>query len=266
MSRPPREQSESAIYHVMLRGNEKRDIFLDDEDRVRFIDILRIKRLENGFELYAFCLMNNHVHLLINEMESSIARIMKCINVSYAFYFNKKYNRVGHLFQDRFRSEVIDMDNYLLFAARYIHNNPVKAGIVDSPEKYEWSSYGSYLGRKPITGLVDTSLILEMFSGKTDIALNEFVKFTTSISADSFIDVEETVAKKITTRQEAISYLDMLLYEKGVTLEEIKQLKGRIKGTIKHELVIQLKHSTTLSCRDIGNLIGLNKSTVQELK
>lgn len=266
MSRLARKQSASAIYHIMLRGNEKRPIFLDDEDRTRFIDTLRVKKSENKFELYAYCLMNNHVHLLINERAESIARIMKCINVSYAIYFNKKYNRVGHLFQDRFRSEAIDYENYLLSAARYIHNNPVHAGIIDLPEKYEWSSYGCYSGVKNVSCLVDTSLLLEMYSIYPDKAVKEFIRYTAETCEDTFIDVGESKAKEIMTMPEALKYLDKLMEEKGSSLQEIQQQKGKVKGSFKHELVVRLKHTTNLSCRDIGNLLGINKSTVQELE
>lgn len=181
MARLPRIHSASAVYHIMLRGNEKHAIFLDDEDRIRFLDTLKIKKEENKFELYAYCLMDNHVHLLLNEKDSPIARIMKCINVSYAIYFNKKYNRVGHLFQDRFRSEAIDQDSYLLSAARYIHNNPVKAGIIESPEKYKWSSYISYCNGRNISDLVDTHFLLEMYSKNPDRVVKEFCKVYNSV-------------------------------------------------------------------------------------
>jgi REP element-mobilizing transposase RayT len=85
--------------------------------------------------------MDNHVHLLINEGDDEIGKIMKRINISYSYYFNKKYGRIGHLFQDRFKSEGIDSDAYLLSVVRYIHNNPVKAGLVKNIEEYKWSSY-----------------------------------------------------------------------------------------------------------------------------
>lgn len=250
----------------MLRGNEKRSIFLDDEDRSRFLDVMRIKEVENEFELYAYCLMDNHVHLLINEKGSSIARIMKCINVSYVIYFNRKYNRVGHLFQNRFRSEVINQDSYLLSAARYIHNNPVHAGITDSPGKYKWSSYESYSEGRNVSGLIDANFLLEMYSMYPDRAVEEFIRYTTALCHEEFIDICEPDVKEIMTTPEALKYADKLLIENGLSLQEIQQQKGRVKGTFKHELVVRLKHATNLSCRDIGDLLGLNKSTVQELE
>lgn len=266
MARLPREHSASAIYHIMLRGNEKRNIFYEDEDRTRFLDTLRVKKVENEFEMYAYCLMNNHVHLLIKEHTNSIARVMKCINVSYAFYFNKKYNRVGHLFQDRFRSEVIERDSYLLTAARYIHNNPIRAGIIDLPGKYEWSSYGCYTETSLQYGLVDTKPLLQLFSIYPDIAVQEFKKHTSEAYDDVFIDVNNEEIKEITTKAEALKHLEKLLSKKGVTLNDIQQQKGKVKGSFKHELVVSLKSVTNLSCREIGDLLCLNKSTVQELK
>jgi REP element-mobilizing transposase RayT len=105
MSRKARQLSSTKIYHVIIRGNRKEDIFLEDEDKRRFIKILKKIKQKDEYELYAFCLMNNHVHLLIKEKNEHISRIMKRINISYVNYFNQKYQQIGHLFQDRYRSE-----------------------------------------------------------------------------------------------------------------------------------------------------------------
>ena len=110
MPRQVRQISKSQIYHVITRGNERRNIFLDDEDKKRFMDILCEKKRDKEYVLYAFCLMDNHVHLIIREGTDTISRIMKRINTGYAYYFNKKYKRVGHVFQDRFKSEAIESE------------------------------------------------------------------------------------------------------------------------------------------------------------
>lgn len=160
MPRVSRQLSETGIYHVMLRGNERRKIFLSDEDRKRFIEILSEKSRENEFSVLAYCLMDNHVHLLIREGKNQIDRVMKRIGVSYVYYFNKKYKRTGHLFQDRFKSEPINDDRYLLAAVRYIHNNPVKALIVQEPDRYQWSSYNAYISKDNTgSGITDRDLI-----------------------------------------------------------------------------------------------------------
>ncbi|SDD78590.1 hypothetical protein SPACI_042220 [Sporomusa acidovorans DSM 3132] len=113
----------------MIRGNERRDIFLDDEDKLTFIDFLYSKKSDEGCLLYAYCLMDNHVHLVIKEGGSGIAKLMKRIGTSYVKYFNQKYQRVGHLFQDRYKSENIENNTYFLTVIRYVHQNPEKAGI-----------------------------------------------------------------------------------------------------------------------------------------
>jgi REP element-mobilizing transposase RayT len=100
-------KSQSGYYHIMVRGNEKKDIFRDDHDKLRFIEIIKKVKQGNRFYLHAFCLMDNHLHMMISEGKEDVARIMKRITVSYVSYFNKKYRRVGHLFQDRFKSEGI---------------------------------------------------------------------------------------------------------------------------------------------------------------
>jgi len=132
----------------MLRGINRTEIFFDDEDRNRFIDTLQRMKEKGEYEIYAYCLMDNHVHLLIKEKREPINRAMKRIGVSYAYYFNKKYRRVGHLFQDRYRSEAVEKETYLLAAVRYIHNNPVIAGLVKRAGDYPWSSYSVLCRRK----------------------------------------------------------------------------------------------------------------------
>ena len=116
MPRGARRLSESRVYHVIIRGNERQKIFRNIEDKERFLETLRIKRKDWNFEYLAYCLMDNHVHLIIDQGEEDIAKIMQGINVRYAYYFNRRYNRIGHLFKDRFKSEVIEDERYLLAA------------------------------------------------------------------------------------------------------------------------------------------------------
>ena len=120
MPRPIRLKSETGIYHVMARGNRRKNIFHDDEDKNRFINILVQKKKDDRFTLLAFCIMDNHYHLLIREEKESLSSIMKMINSTYAVYYNNKYEGIGHVFQDRFRSEAIHNDAYLLNVTRYI--------------------------------------------------------------------------------------------------------------------------------------------------
>lgn len=108
MPRQRRKLSKTGTYHIMLRGNERKSLFPEEEDYRKFLQILATKKRDDSFLLYAYCLMSNHLHLLIREKKQNISQIMKRINIAYAYYFNKKYNRVGHVFQDRFKSESVD--------------------------------------------------------------------------------------------------------------------------------------------------------------
>lgn len=129
----------------MMRGNERKDIFLDNYDRDRFLEIISQKKGNGRFSLHAYCLMSNHIHLMLSEGSEEIGQIIKRIAVSYAQYFNRKNKRTGHLFQDRFRSEVIEDERYILSLLRYIHQNPIKAGLAKSAADYRWSSHNEYL-------------------------------------------------------------------------------------------------------------------------
>ncbi len=146
MPRQAREKCESQIYHVMLRGVNRQQIFEDEEDSVCFLDILAECKQISEFELYAYCLMGNHVHLLLKVQNEPLEQIMKRITTRYVYWFNAKYERSGHLFQDRFRSEPVENEQYLLTVLRYIHQNPVKSGICHAVADYEYSSYREYVG------------------------------------------------------------------------------------------------------------------------
>ena len=128
----------------MLRGVNKQQIFLDDEDCLQFLECLYLCKQISQFELYAYCLMGNHVHLLINAKKEPIASVMKCFGSKYVYWYNSKYARVGHLFQDRFKSEPVEDEAYLTMAVAYIHQNPMKAGITKGLS-YKYSSYDKYI-------------------------------------------------------------------------------------------------------------------------
>ena len=144
MARPIREKSGTGVYHVMLRGINRQDIFEDEEDYLQMTSILRgqtDRYDDKGLRLpplcifYAYCLMSNHVHLLIQEREEYISEVVKRIGVTYAHYFNKKYERNGHLFQDRFRSEPVDSIEYFVILLRYIHQTGVSFGVIQKLQK-----------------------------------------------------------------------------------------------------------------------------------
>ena len=144
MPRQKRIASETGVYHIMVRGINKQKIFEHQEDYQKYLQFLSDCKEQVHFDLYAYCLMPNHVHLLLRTEFSDLERIMKCIGSRYASWFNWKYERVGHLFQDRYLSETVEDERYFLTAIRYIHRNPVKAMMVRKPEEYPYSSYPGY--------------------------------------------------------------------------------------------------------------------------
>ena len=154
MARKSRLASNSGVYHVMLRGVNRQDIFECENDYLKYLSLLERavfpvdeitgKSLPPTLVIYAYCLMPNHVHLLVREQSGGISDAIKSISVAYAYYFNKKYEHLGHLFQDRFRSEVVNDWEYFLTLMRYIHQNPVAGGLVRDVRHYRWSSWREY--------------------------------------------------------------------------------------------------------------------------
>jgi REP element-mobilizing transposase RayT len=141
MPRTKRRKSRTGIYHILLRGINKQHIFEDASDYRVFLDLLAKTKELSAFSLYAYCLMGNHVHLIIKEGQEPLSQIFKRLGASYAYRYNKKYERSGHLFQDRFKSEPVESDEYFMTVLTYLYQNPVKAGICENAGEYEWSSF-----------------------------------------------------------------------------------------------------------------------------
>ena len=145
MARRTRFHRNSAIYHIMLRGNDGQPIFFSNEDRCRMCLLMQEGTERFGHSILSFCFMSNHIHLAIQVGDISISRIMQNLSFRYTRYFNRKHKRIGHLFQGRFKSVIVEEECYLKELIRYIHLNPVRAYLVDLPEKYFWSSHRTYL-------------------------------------------------------------------------------------------------------------------------
>jgi putative transposase len=163
MGRPLRIEYPGAVYHITSRGNERKDIFLDDFDRKKFLDMLEDYHERYEINIYCFLLMSNHYHLVFETTKANLLKVMHGINSGYTLYFNRKYGRVGHLFQGRYKGILVDKDTYLLELSRYVHRNPVRAGTVKKTEDYYWSSYPGYLWKRKQQKWVDYSLILSQF-------------------------------------------------------------------------------------------------------
>lgn len=175
MARHTRQLAESGIYHVMLRGVNRDAIFLDDEDRERFLGALAAAKDASRCLVFAYCLMTNHVHLVLAARDEPIGVVVKRLGVRYVGWFNRKYGRVGHLYQSRFSSRPVDDDAYLVALLRYVWDNPVKAGLAACPEEYPWSSRrlvgrpSLLLDEQPLTRLLPTGSLEAVATGELEL-------------------------------------------------------------------------------------------------
>ena len=242
----PREISERGYYHLILRGNSKQIIFEDRADYIHFLNNLKQYSEEHKIAVNAYCLMENHVHLLVCAGDQDISMFMKRLAGNYALWFNRKYQRTGHLFESRYTSKAIHSDNYLCTVFRYILNNPSDNNICPAAD-YPWSSYHSYGNPK---SFVDTKILMEFIG-----SFKEYEAFLNSKNEDdeigAFISKRDdewakSVIKKtlsiesgtklqtydMKTRNEAIRQLK----EKGLSIRQMERLTGISKGAIQRAL------------------------------
>ena len=244
MARTARTISESNIYHVMLRGVNRQQIFLDMEDNQQFIDVLRQCRELSGFSLLAYCLMGNHVHLLLQTGKEPLALAMKRIGTRYAVWYNSKYERVGHLFQDRYRSEAVDDDSYFFTVLRYILNNPVKAGKCDRPEDYPLSSARDYFTGG---GITDTAFA-ESISGR-----DALLEYLAAPCEDACMD---DTPSRIGNRDAERIFLGTV---GAANAEDCRQMAAE-----QPEQYVPLLRGAGLSLRQISQLTGLSFGIVRK--
>lgn len=246
MPRTARKQSETGIYHVMLRGINKQQIFEDAFDCKKFLYITKDYKATCHFQLHAYCIMGNHIHLLIEVGDTPLSEILKRIECRFVHWYNKKYQRTGHLFQDRFRSEVITDDFHFLKIARYIHQNPIKAGLSSTMEAYPWSSYHAYAGKND--NLTDVQKARSLLNNPT--ALLDFFNKT---SSDKFLDISNNCRL---TDNEAKHIIHEISQCSNITLFQTLEKPQKIAYIKEFK-----KHG--LSIRQISRLCGVSRSIVE---
>ena len=246
MPRQARKKSESGIYHIMLRGINQQQIFEDHEDYDKFLTILKECKAICEFKLFAYCLMGNHIHLLLQEGTESLEQVFKRVCGRFVYWYNTKYRRVGHLFQDRFKSEPVDSEEYFWTVLRYIHQNPLKAGLCKRVEDYSYSSYSEYFNKSTF---VDRDYALSMMT------MDEFVGLNHQAVTTSCMDIGEKMLTRVTDEQakalirkvskcENISEFQNLspsdrdkylkkLKEKGLSIRQLSRLTGIGIGVIR---------------------------------
>jgi REP element-mobilizing transposase RayT len=205
MARPLRIEYPGAFYHITSRGNERKEIYMDTGDREKFLFYLETAAERYGSAVHVYCLMGNHYHLLLETPRGNLSQIMRHVNGAYTSYFNAKRERSGHLFQGRYKAILVDADVYASELSRYIHLNPVRAGMVQRPEEYPWSSYGSYVGmmKKPSWCTVD--FILRYFGEDRPAAQKRYHEFVHDLIGKEYRSpLEDTFASTILGGEEFI--------------------------------------------------------------
>jgi len=251
-------KSKSGVYHIMLRGANRQEIFHDDEDYMRFIDFLYKYKLKTNVKMYGWCLMSNHVHLLVKEGNEEISNTMKRLGVSFVLYYNLKYGTTGHLFQDRFKSENVEDRGYLLTVVRYIHQNPLKAGMVQQVDKWRWSSCREYYGtHDEKRKLLDPELILGMFSDDTILARESFKKFNEGFQKDRCLD--DHIQERKRTDEEARELIKHRLG--GMEIAQIKSLPKRQRD----EILKKAKEVEGLSHRQMARILGVSRTLISKV-
>ena len=252
MPRKARLKSSTGIYHIVFRGINKQRIFEDDEDHLVFLKKLKTYKETSEYEIYAYCLMANHVHLLMKEGSDPLGIIFRRIGSSYVFWYNRKHNRLGHLFQDRYKSEVVDTETYFLTAMRYIHQNPLKAGIVKNIQEYPWSSYNEYVQQKT---LCNTSNALDLFSSNPIEAKKLWIDYNQTITDERCLEFN---SESRIHDFEAESIINSLMSEKN--LSNLQSLGSPEKNTL-----IRTMKEKGLSIRQIVRFTGFSFEKIRRM-
>lgn len=241
MPRRNRTKSSTGIYHIIARGNNKNWIFKEEQDKGKLYSIIKEVKETHPFKLYAYCIMNNHYHLMVKEEDFLLNDFMKVINQRYAAYFNKNKDVIGHVFQDRYRSEAVEDNVYFLGLIRYIHLNPVKANIVEDPYQYKWCSYKEYFYETPL--MVDSNFVKNNICYDRDNFRKNFISLHRGDDENIYIDTEETTEER-----------------KGIIAERIF---NNFNG-VNSESVKLLKEKTGMSYRDIAKFGNISIGKVQK--
>ena len=246
MARQARKTANSDTYHVMCRGVSRHSIFEDAADYRRYRELLETQANGGPLILFAWCLMDNHVHLVAKATLPELSFAMKSINCSYAQYFNKRHERVGHLFQGRFKSEPIETDESLLQVIRYVHRNPLEAGITQTLD-YRWSSFKEYFGQAhPICSM---KMIMDIAGGTA--AFKSF--HAESSSTSEFIEIERRKPRQDDARARAIAA--------QVLGENACEQVGSLPRQRRNQAIAKLR-ACGLSIREIERLLGVSRGII----
>jgi REP element-mobilizing transposase RayT len=240
MPRKPRIEYAGAFYHVIARGNQKQRIFKDAADFQKYLLTLTVYKNRTGSRIYAYVLMNNHVHLLVETGEIPLSKIMQGVSQTYTMYFNRRYRTVGHLFQGRYKAILCDKDAYLLGLLKYIHQNPVRARITEKVEAYPWSSHHAYTGKDNPLSLVDTDQVLRLFSERKSRARAKYREFMAGQDTMDKATVYATIDQRLQGDDEFVERV-MVQHD-----QEEAQIRQKKKGLEEIAKAIEQRYGITV--------------------
>lgn len=249
MARSPRIKSNTKVYHVIIRGINKQDIFLDNQDYRKFIKEVKRVKEKYKFEIFAYALMRNHVHLVLYDKNNNISITMQSLNISYSNYFNKKYERVGHLFDNRFKSHVINDEEYLKNVIRYVHKNPENAGL----KPYIWTSYYEYVNNN--MQLINPKMVMKVFANN----IENFKLFHIKYNKSQDYDKNFEMVKKIQD-DDAIEMIKDLINE-----DNLMKIQNYDKEK-KREVLKKILEIQEITKKQISRILGISLSTIDRLK
>jgi len=266
-----------AYYHIIQRGVNKEYIFNDDKDKARLLEIVVETKELYDFKIFAYAIMGNHYHLFIQALNIPISKIMHQINTRYAMYYNKKYEKVGHVFEGRYKGILVQDDSYFVTLVKYIHNNPVAAGICDSMEEYKWSSDMFY--RRNIDNIVDIDEFLNMISSNRSKSIEKYIELmeVDNIDQGVLMDLYENsdiigtddFIRKIREDKNPRLSLDEILEKVCPSLEEFNLIKSgsRLRDLTKYKKeYINLSRKEGYTYKEIGENIGVTTQSIRYIE
>lgn len=272
MTRPLRLEFPNALYHVTSRGDRRENIFEDDEDRVRFLEILEGVVADDNWLCHGYCLMDNHYHLIIETLDGNLSKGMRQLNGVYTQASNRRYGRSGHLFQGRYKAILVDKERYLLELSRYVVLNPLRAkGMVKRLEDWSWSSYLAMVGDAPKPEWLTTDWLLSLFGKQRKIAMEKYRQFVregvqhqseiwSNLKGQIYLGDEAFVAemqKKIGKEQDD---LNIPKQQKRPLAKPLSEIAAQVKD--RKTAIIAAYKTGAYSQREIGEYYKLHPTTV----
>ena len=243
MSRPLRIEYPGAFYHVINRGLERREIFRTEKDYEYFFDLLSQIHEKYGLLVHSYCLMPNHYHLYLETPNGQLSKAMRALDGHYTQKFNKKYARVGPLMQGRYKAVLVEQDSYSLQLSKYIHLNPVEAGIVKDPGEFLWSSYAAFIRKRETPDFLTTNWLLGQFNKSVKKARKAFKAFTLQDMEDGWSPEKETYKGLILGGSDFVSQIqsNYLAGKSDPEIPKLRIVQKQLSTKQIHELVLSLK-------------------------